>query len=83
MNELINTDHVLVVGLGWGGHDLCEGPAPSQMYKGPHAYSHFLGKGDNFGPFVSGIFFREKPEKMGCFKPNSRDIGCFQKLPEK
>ena len=51
-------------------------PRPPRMYKG-HAYSHLLGKGGVFWPFVSGIFFPRKPGKGGDFRPISRVMGCF------
>ena len=36
-------------------------PPPTRTHKGPHACSHFLGKGGTFWAFVSGRF----PEQAG------------------
>ena len=61
---------------------LYPGP-PTRMYKGPLAHSHFLGKGGIFGRLSRENFPETNGQKGGVLKPISRDMGVFQKLPEK
>ena len=56
------------------------------MYKGPHAHSHFLGKGGYFGRLSREESFPRKTGKRGVLLNQSPDGdygGVFQKLHEK
>ena len=54
-----------LTGRGRGRKEPGKGPAPTLMHEGPHAHSHFLGKGGIFWP-ESLEDFPRKPGK-GCF----------------
>ena len=56
-------------------------PPPPRMYKGSHAYSHFLGKGSILAVCLGKIFPRKRESVF--FLQSPEICGIFQKLPEK
>ena len=56
-------------------------PSPLQMYKGSHAYSHFLGKGGIFGRLSREEFPYRKPESF--LFSISRDMRYFSEASRK